>query len=125
MVGGFERYSNNGGYTNPTVKAELAHAFSHWSFEASHGRLMVVDLQGTRDGNDFTLTDPAIHCPQDLMRFCDTNFGGQGMKLFFDSHKCGPTCEALGLAPVNAAAKLEEAEEASVAGSLNDWIVFD
>ena len=125
LAGGFGRYSNNGGYINPKIDAELAHAFSHWSFEASHGRLMVVDLQGSRCGNDFTLTDPAIHCPQDLMRFCDTNFGGHGMKLCFDSHNCGPTCEALGLEAVNAAAKLGEAEEASLATSLNDWIVFD
>ena len=126
IKGGYMRYSNNAGYTTPELDAELAFAFSHWTFQSTHGRLMVVDLQGVNDGHSFTMTDPAIHCPQDLMRFGDTNFGKHGIELFFGSHTCGPTCVALGLEPVQSSTKPgEPAEQVSLASSLNDWIVFD
>ena len=125
IKGEFVRYGNNVGYINPAIDAELAHAFSHWTFVASEGRLMVTDLQGSHQGNDFVLTDPGIHCPQDLIRFCNTNFGTHGVEYFFNSHKCGPTCQALGLKPGWGQVKLPEGEEASLATYVDSWIMCD
>ena len=122
IEGEFVRYGNNAGYVNPMISAELAHAFSHWTWVASEGRLMVTDLQGTNEGDAFTLTDPAIHCPQDLVRFCYTNLGMQGIELFFGSHSCGPTCIALGLKPGHGQVKPAQAEEASLVEYLDSWI---
>ena len=97
MEAAFTKYNNNAGAVNPSPDSELAQAFSHWSYSATGQRLMVTDLQGCHTGQDFTLTDPAIHAPSNDLRFPATNFGSEGVDKFFASHKCGPTCTALGL----------------------------
>ena len=96
----FVKYSSNMGWLNPRVNAELVHAFSHFTYVHSEGRLMVTDLQGSNKGTAFTLTDPAIHCPVDLRRFTGTNFGTDGVIAVLRSHVCGATCKALGLKAV-------------------------
>ena len=124
IEGAFTRLGNNAGYVSSHVEAELAHAFSHWTL-ASEGILVVTDLQGSKEGEDYTLTDPAIHCSQDMLRFCSTNLGMHGIELFFGSHTCGPTCTALGLQPGNGQIKPAEFEEVSLVGRLDSWIAFD
>ncbi|KAI1694550.1 alpha-kinase family domain-containing protein [Ditylenchus destructor] len=76
-------------------------AFSHWTYQVSQGYLMVVDLQGIKstDENGRTtleLTDPAIHCTDEL-RFGRTNMGYEGMKIFFARHKCNKFCQGMEL----------------------------
>ena len=124
IEGAFLRFGNNAGFVNPHIEAELAHAFSHWTFVASEGILMVTDLQGSKEGNHYTLTDPAIHCPQDMLRFCSTNLGTHGIELFFGSHICGPTCIALGLQPGYGQVKPADFE-VSLVGRLDSWIAFE
>ena len=97
LTGSYTRFSNNMGYINEAQEAELAHAFSHWTHSVSEGRLMVTDLQGTRRGNAYTLTDAAIHCPLDMMRFGACNQGAVGIDAFFETHRCASVCAALGL----------------------------
>lgn len=79
--------------------------FSHFTWERSRGRLMVVDLQGTAgkdkqsDRRLYCLTDPAIHNyykGRDVQnRFGRTNLGRRGMKAFFQTHKCNDACRLL------------------------------
>ncbi|THD22045.1 Elongation factor 2 kinase [Fasciola hepatica] len=72
---------------NPPKKA-----FSHFTFERSGHRLLVVDIQGVGD----LYTDPQIHTA-DGVGYSDGNLGPRGMAFFFHSHRCNPLCEWLGL----------------------------
>ena len=109
----FFRFQNNAGYAALDEKAkkagidpqyvDLVMAFSHWTYSASGGFLMVVDLEGIvskrDDGKTETLlTDPAIHC-KNPTRFGRLNLGEKGMQLFFDSHECKQYCKLLQLPP--------------------------
>ena len=78
--------SRAGPCTHPQTTPQ---AFSHWTHEVSGGSFMVTDLQGVRDPSSgaFTLCDPAIHCPADLLRFTRTNLGEEGCTLFFETHR--------------------------------------
>lgn len=84
-------------------------AFSHFSYERSKKRIMVVDLQGVLQVNadgapEYVLTDPAIHKRHRqklgqlrLGHFGRTDRGEQGMKAFWASHVCTDACSLLGL----------------------------
>ncbi|PNH01985.1 Alpha-protein kinase vwkA [Tetrabaena socialis] len=99
LMGDFIKYSNNVGYVNTAEYADTLQAFSHWSWDFSDGVFMITDLQGVMDrtNNLFWLCDPAIHSAADINRFGDTNFGEEGYKLFFESHKCNSICKGLSL----------------------------
>eukprot|EP00550_Attheya_septentrionalis_P009307 CAMPEP_0198294472 /NCGR_PEP_ID=MMETSP1449-20131203/22509_1 /TAXON_ID=420275 /ORGANISM="Attheya septentrionalis, Strain CCMP2084" /LENGTH=784 /DNA_ID=CAMNT_0043994431 /DNA_START=44 /DNA_END=2398 /DNA_ORIENTATION=- len=90
-------------------------AFSHYSYEKSKHKLMVVDLQGVfkveSDGTQqYMLTDPVIHKRRgkgknkqskqlESWTFGRTDRGEKGMKAFFDTHVCSGVCRLLGLEP--------------------------
>lgn len=60
------------------------HAFSRFTYEASHGRLMVVDIQGVDD----LFTDPQIHsfgAAGEGGEYGDGDLGVGGMALFFST----------------------------------------
>jgi len=94
--------------------AYFPQAFSHFSFEKSKGKVMVVDLQGVFtekvDGTKvYELTDPVIHqrpsgrnSGREMLDFGRTDRGVKGMKAFFESHKCTDACKFLGLSEVKA-----------------------
>lgn len=98
--------------------AYFPQAFSHFSYERSRGNFMVVDLQGVftvkDDGSKvYELTDPVIHQHERLRRrnrgrerkkwdFGRTDRGINGMKAFFETHKCTDACRLLGLSEVDA-----------------------
>ena len=63
------RFGNNAGWVNQKEEAELAHAFSHWTYAHSHGRLMVTDLQASLQAPALRLSAcavsavaPCTHC---------------------------------------------------------------
>ena len=61
MKGDFQKYNNNAGFVidgDERKESQLSQAFSHFTWQYSQGNCMVVDLQGTEDGQ---LTDPQIH----------------------------------------------------------------
>ena len=76
--GGYVKYNNNSGfveYAAEGVPAEeghrlTPHAFSRFSFDASGGKLMIVDIQGVDD----VYTDPQIHT------LCGKDYG-EGRRL--------------------------------------------
>lgn len=69
-------------------------AFSHYTFQASGGQLMVVDIQGVGD----LYTDPQFHTLSGA-EFGEGNLGPRGMALFFRGHECDSLCETLRLCP--------------------------
>ena len=88
-------------------------AFSHFTYEKSKRKLMVVDLQGVftvnkADGTKvYELTDPVIHqrpsgkkSERKMMNFGRTDRGIMGMKAFFETHECTDACKFLGLSEV-------------------------
>lgn len=58
--------------------------FSHWTHMWTDQCLMVVDLQGFRNGNRFFLTDPAIHSKES--QFGKTDLGPNGFWRYFLFH---------------------------------------
>ena len=52
---------------------------------------MVADLQGIRDSNGYTLTDPVILSLSG--EYGATDMGVEGMAIFFYLHKCNSFCE--------------------------------
>ena len=79
LRGSFTKYSNNLGFWNPDTLDEWLLRFSLWTFEATAGHMMVVDLQGVRGADGYVLTDPVILCG-DEMRFGSTNMGVEAME---------------------------------------------
>jgi len=99
IKGEYKKLSNNWAFVStdaPEETVNYTQAFSHFSFEASKGWMMITDIQGVQNGDSILLTDPAIHC-LDVLRFSDTNLSKAGMVKFFKRHKCNTICEKLGL----------------------------
>lgn len=106
LEGTWIRYSNNLNYVNTKEYAATLHAFTHWTYQRSQGRLMVTDLQGVQvkgskgKSGVFMLCDPAIHCKfLDRYARTKTNWSTAGMESFFQTHKCNEICRALDLKP--------------------------
>ncbi|KAF7232244.1 hypothetical protein EG68_09451 [Paragonimus skrjabini miyazakii] len=91
IEGTYRKYNSNSGFVDETAR-NTPQAFSHFTFEQSGHRLIVVDIQGVGD----LWTDPQIHTA-DGQAYGDGNLGIRGMALFFHTHRCNPLCEALDL----------------------------
>ncbi|CAF1459585.1 unnamed protein product [Adineta ricciae] len=94
-----QKWNNNSGGVSMEDYASTLQSFSHWTYQYTCGRLMVVDLQGVKtQDNGYLLTDPAIHF-QNLNRYREarTNLGTKGMREFFRTHICTEVCEKLEL----------------------------
>jgi len=100
----------HGSYCFSGIKNELfLQAFSHFSYEISKKRFMVVDLQGVflrknASSCRYLLTDPVIHKHKKKNKtkyqkwtFGRTDRGEKGMKAFFITHTCNEVCRLLGL----------------------------
>nr|VZI39719.1 unnamed protein product [Spirometra erinaceieuropaei] len=93
MDGDYRKYNSNVGFVDEKPR-NTPQAFSHFTFERSGHRLLVVDIQGVGD----LYTDPQIHTA-DGLGYNDGNLGLRGMALFFHTHRCNPLCAWLGLTP--------------------------
>ena len=67
----FEKWTDNGGFAEPTAPALLL--FAEWTYTWTDGFMMVTDIQGAESAHGYTLTDPAVLC-LDMTRFQPTNF---------------------------------------------------
>lgn len=104
LKGHFVKLNSNAGFVNEMEYNEhsaIAQAFSHYTFDRSHGELLVVDLQGICGGDAgdpyFLLTDPQVHSRGAFERFGAGDLGERGISAFFQRHKCGALCQQLKL----------------------------
>lgn len=94
--GTYEKFTTNSGFVEDSDLAREFSSFSHWSWSATNCHVMVVDLQGVKNGKSIMLTDPAVHA-YNLHRYGKTNLGEKGMLRFFKTHTCSALCKALGI----------------------------
>ena len=77
----------------------IAEAYSHFSWAASEGKLVVSDVQGVRRGSTLMVTDPQIHTVDRSDAFgCGNGQSEENVRAFFASHECRGICSKLGLA---------------------------
>ena len=93
IQGEYLKHNNNSGYVEPHRRA-TPQAFSHFTYQASGGRLIIVDIQGVGD----LYTDPQVHSIEGD-GYGEGNMGANGFALFFAAHRCSPLCARLGLTP--------------------------
>jgi len=74
-----------------------AQAFSHYSWDASGGALLICDIQGVLN----RFTDPQIHTMSGK-GFGLGNLGQTGIRAFMLRHVCTDLCRAVGLTPIQA-----------------------
>lgn len=97
IAGTYKKYNSNNGWQSKEF-SETAMAFSHYSWQYTNGKLMVVDLQGV----NYILTDPQIHTHGDGgEQFGEGNLGTRGIAAFFATHECNDICRQLDLVPLS------------------------
>jgi hypothetical protein len=103
IEGDYIKYNSNSGFVEEGVSEDGTHleaqgylrrtpqAFSHYTYEQSGKRCMVVDMQGVGD----LMTDPQMHTIDQSWGAGD--LGATGFAKFFHSHICNPVCRFLSL----------------------------
>jgi len=96
LKGHYTKHSNNFGFVSPDDR-NTPHAFSHWTWVASGGKMLVCDIQGVGDN----YTDPQIHSNAGHHNFLfgRGDMGIEGVQQFFATHRCNGLCRYLGLPP--------------------------
>lgn len=100
IPGDFVKFINNNGIVceEDTMLCKKAQAFSHFTYEKSQGKVMVLDIQGS----GYTLYDPEI-ASADLQsedggyQFCTGNLAQNAIESFFEVHQCNSYCKLLKL----------------------------
>lgn len=126
LPGAFLKYNSNNGYVcdDSVQHHEAVQAFTHFSFMASGGNLLVADLQGVALENETLLTDPQVLSQRS--EFGPGDLGPAGMKACLSAHRCGPTCRRLGLEPLTAKAlsRLPVAKKTAPSSASSSWASF-
>lgn len=101
LDGVYEKYNSNNGYVKDisddsscpakVVRIQMAQTFSHFTYEQSKQKEMVVDIQGV----GFAYTDPQLHSVS--LSYGRADRGTRGFNDFFKTHKCNDYCRAMKL----------------------------
>lgn len=97
LEGPYKKYSNNFGYVDKEDR-NTPQAFSHFTYQYTNGKMIVVDIQGVKDN----YTDPQIHSniPESAPPIWGQgDMGDTGIYKFFESHRCNALCKFYGLHP--------------------------
>lgn len=105
LIRNFKKFTSNSGWidNDGSWTTEAMEAFSHYSYDASHGELIICDLQGRyrdnrrfRNGSKsrFELTDVAI-CSRSRS-YGPTDLSEKGIESFFANHECNQFCNIQG-----------------------------
>ena len=96
-----KKYINNTGvlYKDEDLKQQdLAEAFSHFTFEETNHRLMVLDIQGWPPYLiDPSVTSAEVKNEQDIWMYSIDNAGIVGIETFLGNHLCNNFCKILNL----------------------------
>lgn len=95
LEGAYKKYSNNFGYVDKEDR-NTPQAFSHFTYQYTNGKMIVVDIQGVKD----YYTDPQIHSniPESAPPIWGQgDMGDTGVYKFFESHRCNALCKFFGL----------------------------
>lgn len=95
IEGPYRKHNNNFGYVSEEER-NTPQAFSHFSYIASGGKLLICDIQGVSD----LYTDPQIHTI-DRRRLAQGDLGRPGIERFLETHRCNPICRYLKIPPIN------------------------
>ena len=117
LPGVFLKYNSNSGFVaDALLHNDIVQAFLHFSFEESGGKFIVADLQGVARDKEVLLTDPQVlsltreYGPGDL--------GTTGYLRCLKAHRCGRTCQQLGLTPISSS-RVKRIESSAATG--NSW----
>ena len=101
LIRNFRKFTSNSGWISDdgSWTTEAMEAFSHYTYHASGGELIVCDLQGRyrdnrryRNGKSrFELTDAAI-CSR-CRSYGPTDLSEKGIESFFANHTCNQFCD--------------------------------
>lgn len=95
LEGQYKKYSNNFGYVDKEDR-NTPQAFSHFTYQYTNGKMIVVDIQGVKD----LYTDPQIHSniPESAPPIWGQgDMGDTGVHKFFETHRCNALCKFFGL----------------------------
>jgi len=92
IKGDYIKHNNNWDWCEDLIARNTPQTFSHYTYEASDRKLIVVDMQGVND----LYTDPQMHT-LDKNGFGKGNLGIRGIEQFLKSHQCNAICQFLRL----------------------------
>ncbi|KAI0117818.1 kinase-like domain-containing protein [Nemania sp. FL0031] len=94
MIENFEKFNSNSGWADITggLWSEAMQALSHFSYDNSSGQLLLCDLQGGAYRNGYILSDPVIMSQRQAL-YGPTDLGPDGIRAFFQRHRCGRFCK--------------------------------
>mmetsp|Transcript_35198 Transcript_35198/g.101176 ORF Transcript_35198/g.101176 Transcript_35198/m.101176 type:complete len:281 (-) Transcript_35198:60-902(-) len=89
IEGAYIKFNSNTGYADESHA--ILQALSHFTYHFTGGEFLVCDLQGGKQGDRYTLTDPVVLSKD--RRFGATDLVQRGIGNFFAHHKCGVWCQ--------------------------------